>query len=372
MRNCTFCKLEATDEVIECPHCGHAVVDPMQPQNALNKNAGNHNLSNSEEVNKNDSQPVENNQLELASSEFFKNLSESTRYVFITPTFLAANVFVFVLMALSGVGVFEPTNAGLISWGANYGPYTSSGEWWRIFTNNYIHIGLTHLALNMWCLLSIGFLVERLFGNLIFFLIYTTSGIVGSIVSLSIHPVIISAGASGAIFGLYGTLLGYCLHQRHQIPKTVLKELRNSTLVFIAYNLFNGFIHSGIDNSAHIGGLFCGTVFGFSAAMPINLISRKAIYKRCIVITLVMTAITLFVSASYLMSLPWHKVLKIRAEIITADQKIADITHQIAITEEAQKTAKDAVNTILHNTQIDWPSSIFDSYDDLYFYNRLL
>ncbi len=371
MRTCSFCKQQAPEEAIECPFCGHAVIGQTEPQNAPNNtNAGNLSLNNPSEINGDESPAVENNQQEIAQSEFFIKLSESTRHTFITPTLLAVNVVVFVLMAVSGVGVFEPTYAGLIGWGADYGPYTSNGEWWRIITNTYIHIGIIHLALNMWCLLSIGFLVERLFGNLIYLLIYTTAGIVGSIVSLSVHPVIISAGASGAIFGLYGALLGYCLRQKHQVPKTVLKELRNSTLGFIAYNLFNGFIHSGIDNSAHIGGLLCGTVLGFSAAMPINPIIRNTINKKCIFVTLVVIATTLFVSASFLMSMPWYKVLDIQAEIVAADQKIAEITQQIAKVEESKNTAKDAVNTILHNTQIDWPSSIFDRNDDLVFYNK--
>jgi rhomboid protease GluP len=128
-----------------------------------------------------------------------------------------------------------------------------------------------HLLLNMWALFQTGHFVERLFGRAVFTAGYFGSGIVASFTSLFWHgDKIWSAGASGAVFGVYGLLLGFMLRERQSIPSPVLRPLLKSTLIFAGYNLFYGMIHPKIDNAAHIGGLVGGLAFGFLMALPVD------------------------------------------------------------------------------------------------------
>lgn len=175
----------------------------------------------------------------------------------VTAVVVGLNVAVFCAMAVAGAGIIEP-NAGVhVAWGSNFGPQTTGGEWWRLVTSTFLHFGLLHLFFNMWALLTTGPLVERLYGPAAFAFLYLASGVLASLASVAWNPMVNSAGASGAIFGVYGALLALLLHARAEIPRSVLRSLRNSTLFFVLYSLGNGLSHQGIDNAAHVGGL-CG------------------------------------------------------------------------------------------------------------------
>lgn len=207
-------------------------------------------------------------------SEFQARLDTVSPNAPLTSLIVAINVIYFVLMALNGAGWMEPNGEVTVRWGSNFGPVTLDGQWWRLFTSTFIHFGLIHLALNMFALYETGRLVERIYGSVHFLLLYVLSGVAGSIVSLLWHPQINSAGASGAIFGVFGGLLVFVLNAKNAMPSSIMKEHRNSTVVFIAYNLFNGFTHAGIDNGAHIGGLLGGMAFGWLLSRPLDIIAR--------------------------------------------------------------------------------------------------
>ena len=179
----------------------------------------------------------------------------------ITPLLVLANIAVFVLMALNGVSIFEPTNEGILKWGANFRPLTLEGEWWRLVSNYFIHIGLLHLLFNMYALVYIGLLLEPYLGKARFLAAYMLAGIAASVVSLWWHPDTISAGASGAIFGMYGVFLA--LLTTNLIEKATRSALLTSIAVFVGYNLLNG-MKGGVDNAAHLGGLLCGVVTGYA------------------------------------------------------------------------------------------------------------
>ena len=234
-------------------------------------------------------------QLRADQNTFSILLSQTTQWAFFTPMLVVANAVVFILMAIGGVAIDNPALDGLIKWGANYGPLTFSGDWWRLFTSTFVHIGVMHIAFNMWALFTIGRLVERLFGNTLFLLIYIGAGILGSMTSVIVHPELVCAGASGAIFGLYGALLGFTVRQRGAIPMSVLTNLRNSAIGFVGYNLFYGVL-PGIDNSAHLGGLVCGAVLGYVAAMPLDSQVRKTSFISRMALTC--GALALLISAS--------------------------------------------------------------------------
>ena len=130
-----------------------------------------------------------------------------------------------------------------------------------MLTSNYVHIGIIHIFFNMWCLWNLGRLAERIFDRWTYLLVYTASGIGGSLASLWWHPRGIGAGASGAIFGLAGALIAVLYLGKLPIAKQALKPTLKSLITFAAYNLFFGLV-PGIDNAAHLGGLATGLGLG--------------------------------------------------------------------------------------------------------------
>ncbi len=202
--------------------------------------------------------------------DFRKRLFQVTPHAFVTPSIVAINLLIFAAMVATGVDMLQPDGRMVIAWGANFGPYTTNGQWWRLFTSTFLHFGILHAGLNMWALYYSGRVVERLFGNGRFALLYLIAGLSGSIASLLWNPMVNSAGASGAIFGVYGALLAFMLDRRNQVPKAIMKEQRLGVLIFIFYSLGFGLRQEGIDNAAHIGGLLGGLVMGWLLARPLN------------------------------------------------------------------------------------------------------
>jgi rhomboid protease GluP len=184
--------------------------------------------------------------------------SEST--ISLTQIIFGINVAVFLAMALSGSSVMDFSGLELIRFGANFGPLTLSGEWWRLLTNIFVHGGLIHIAFNMWCLWDLGALCESLYGKWTFGLIYLICGLGASLTSIAWHagP---SVGASGAIFGLAGALLAALKLGEFSVPRSALSGVMRSLGAFVVYNLLFGLL-PGIDNSAHIGGLITGAIVG--------------------------------------------------------------------------------------------------------------
>lgn len=180
---------------------------------------------------------------------------------FITPLLIDINILIFLAMVLSGVHFFMPDNESLVLWGANFRPSTIDGGWWRLFSSLFIHIGVFHLLMNMYALIFIGLLLEPRIGSVRFAIAYAVTGIAASSASLWWHNATISAGASGAIFGLYGVFLA--LLTTNLIEKSFRKPMLVSIGIFVGYNLLTG-LKEGIDNAAHIGGLLSGILIGFS------------------------------------------------------------------------------------------------------------
>ena len=207
--------------------------------------------------------------LKEEQAAFLKLLAESTPRFFITPSLVALNVLVFGAMVLTGVSPVQPTIEQLLLWGANFGPFTLDDQWWRLLSSTFVHIGVFHLAVNMWVLWDLGRLAERMFGNWTFLILYLFSGLGGSIASLLWNPRVVSAGASGAVFGVAGGLVAFWYLGKLEVPRRVIKNNLNSILVFVGYNLFYGFGQAGIDNAAHAGGLVIGLVIGALLHRPL-------------------------------------------------------------------------------------------------------
>ncbi len=181
------------------------------------------------------------------------------------------NVIVFAAMLADGAGLLEPKSAVHLRWGANFGPVTKEGEWWRLLASTFLHFGLLHIAMNLWALWGAGGLVERLYGNYAFLAIYLFAGLTGSFASLLWNADrVVSAGASGAIFGVYAALGAYVLRQPGSVPVSVLKSLTGSTIAFILYSIVLGAVISAIDNAAHAGGLAGGFALAWLLARPLE------------------------------------------------------------------------------------------------------
>jgi membrane associated rhomboid family serine protease len=174
-----------------------------------------------------------------------------------------ACILVYTAMVARGVPVISPTAEQLLDWGAGSGrAVVSNREYWRLFTAVFLHVGLFHLFMNMLCLMVLGPVVERILGHLGFAALYAFSGIGGAIASAWANPTVVSAGASGAIFGIMGGLLGFLAIRHRSLPRAVLKPMRAGAIGFVGYNTLFSLVIPGIDMTAHLGGLATGFVCG--------------------------------------------------------------------------------------------------------------
>ena len=200
----------------------------------------------------------------------------------VTYALLGLCVFVYVGTALGTYQWWDLTGPSLVLLGSNFGPYTAEGDWWRLLTSMFLHGGLIHLAFNMWALSSFGRVVERLFGSVSYALIYLVAGIAGSLGSVVWSPAVNSVGASGAIFGLLGALIAAQVRNDGSIPTSVLRPLRNSSLIFTSCALLAGLSSSEVDNAAHLGGVATGFALGLLLSRPITGIrlEKSAFFRR--------------------------------------------------------------------------------------------
>jgi rhomboid protease GluP len=187
----------------------------------------------------------------------------SPRPYTITVALITINALVFLAMVANGVSFIQPTPLDIFNWGGDYGPATvGAHQWWRLFTSCFLHFGIIHIGFNMYVLFQIGPFIETVFGRIRYLIIYLFAGLFGSLFSIWIHPNAVGAGASGAIFGLYGAVFGYLLIERRTLDPVATKNIAKSAGIFILYNVIYGSMSGTTDLSAHIGGLFAGFMFG--------------------------------------------------------------------------------------------------------------
>jgi membrane associated rhomboid family serine protease len=183
---------------------------------------------------------------------------------------------VFIIEVAKGAG-FESMPISLaLKLGADYGPLTISGQWWRMLTSMFLHFGAIHLAMNMWCLFVLGALSERLMGRAAFLVLYFATGLAGSLLSLAVHPEIVSAGASGAVFGVTGGLVTYLWMKKAPVDFAKVKPQLRSLGIFVAYNILYS-LRPGVDLMAHAGGFVAGLLIGAALPRFLEVVSPAAI-----------------------------------------------------------------------------------------------
>jgi len=177
---------------------------------------------------------------QVTTPEFLANLEHHRRFrehlaalaprAPVTPVIIGINIAVFVLMLLAGAG-FGATDGRIeLAFGSNYGPLTWNGQYWRLLAAAFIHFGVFHLAFNMYALYSGGIWTEKLYGSARFAVIYLLAALAGSVGSGWWDASRNSAGASGAIFGVYGALLVFVLRRPDDIPRDLLKTVRGGAI----------------------------------------------------------------------------------------------------------------------------------------------
>ena len=180
----------------------------------------------------------------------------------ITNLLLAINIGVYALMVLKHVSPTSPSTDQVIAWGGNYGPLSLGAEPWRVITCVFVHIGFVHLLANMWALFVLGRLAEGLFGRWTYLASYMIAGVAGSFASLLWNPMGVSAGASGAIFGIAGALITVLYIGKLPIPKHQIRQVLGTLVFWAAFDLLYGIWKTGVDNAAHIGGVVTGLLLG--------------------------------------------------------------------------------------------------------------
>jgi membrane associated rhomboid family serine protease/Tfp pilus assembly protein PilF len=225
----------------------------------------------------------------------------TTSSVIVTQALFGINIAVFAGMALDGIAM-DPTSQQLIQWGANFGPLTLGGQEWRLLTSTFLHIGLMHIFFNMWCLWDLGAMCESLYGHWTFAAVYLISGVAASLASVWWRPVGVSAGASGAIFGIVGALLASHYLGEFSAPRFAVTARLRSVVIFAGYSLLFGAVSGRTDNAAHIGGLVTGLVFGalIARAAPERDPVRRVAVILCVGLIVLGSGAWLHRSRSYL------------------------------------------------------------------------
>lgn len=306
---------------------------------------------------------------------FLSLLKPSKDYLF-TPLLLYANIIVFVLMVIKSVHFMAPETADIIAWGGNFRPLILNGEWWRLFTSCFIHIGILHLVLNMYALVSIGSMLEGLIGSSRYILGYILTGLAGSAASVWWNGFTVSAGASGAIFGLFGIF--FALLTSNLIQREARMPLLKNIGIFILLNLALG-MRGGIDSAGHIGGLVSGILIGY--------IFYFALKRR----TILSSALASILSVGVSVTLGWLLLSSLKNDVPTFEQKMeivaqnekrSEIIYSLPQTlpksEVESRIKKDGIESWKQNTVIlkeiqtlDLPAHVQERVSKLVRYSQL-
>lgn len=203
----------------------------------------------------------------------------------VTVSLIVVNVIVFILMYILGNGSKDALT--LVEFGAFQKELILQGQYYRLLTSAFLHIGILHLLFNSYALYIIGRQLESFLGKTKFLIVYLVSAVSGSLLSM-LFPISISAGASGAIFGLLGSLLYFGYNYRVYLG-TVLKS---QIIPLIIINLLFGFLISGVNNAAHIGGLIGGILI--TMALGIKYKSKKSQQLNGIILLVIFMAFLIY------------------------------------------------------------------------------
>jgi membrane associated rhomboid family serine protease len=197
-----------------------------------------------------------------AHTEFFDALRTRARFVPVTQILAVVNTIMFFVVLVAS---FWDGRDALVAWGASIGPRTTNGEWWRLVTSLFVHASMLQLVAGLIGLIPLGFVLERFVGSVALAAVYVTSGVFAGLMSASAYPMDVTAGASGAICGLYGlafatAMWGLLQRPRLTAPWGVVKWLACAGAIFFIYNILSGIVPAGAELTGFVVGLACGVV----------------------------------------------------------------------------------------------------------------
>lgn len=216
----------------------------------------------------------------------------------VTAALFAANMIVFIMLVVMTNlrSMLDPSEQTLINWSANYGPLTLGGEPWRILSNTFLHASIFHLAVNLYVLFNLGPFAESLLGSRRMFALYMISGVTGSLSSLIWNPFQISAGASGALFGLFGCFVEQSVLGSGFTLQEILRPARVVLMIAVVVSCVYGAFIPGVDNAAHLGGFLAGTLLSHFFRQDLKKVWNK---RDSAVVAVSLTALILGTSAEY-------------------------------------------------------------------------
>jgi len=180
---------------------------------------------------------------------------------------LTSLIFIFMEVFAPVLNMGSSTSLDLLfRMGALWNPAVRNGDWWRLVTPIFLHIGFVHFAMNMVTLYYFGKLMEEVYGHLRFALLYLLSGIMGNLFSFAFTNInTISAGASTSIFGMFAgfVILKYFFHENRYI-----QALSQQYMMLIVMNLVLNLFMTGVNIAGHIGGAVGGALIGIALALP--------------------------------------------------------------------------------------------------------
>lgn len=188
-------------------------------------------------------------------------MENNRQKAYVNGTIIAVNVLVFLYLELAG----STLDSGfMVQKGAMYAPFILAGkQYYRLLTSVFMHFGTSHLLNNMLVLFVLGDNLERALGKVKYLIFYLLAGIGANIISLAVdletgNIGVVSAGASGAIFGVVGGLIYAVIINRGRLEDLSTRQL----IILVFFSLYHGFTSAGIDNAAHVGGLLIGILLG--------------------------------------------------------------------------------------------------------------
>lgn len=191
----------------------------------------------------------------------------------VTAVLIALNVIVFLAELVTGgasSGVSSQITGSVLQHGVFFGPLVADGEWWRIVSSGFLHLGFLHIGMNMLLLFFLGRVLEGSIGSVRFAAIYFASLVAGSLGSLLLEPTVAAAGASGAVFGLMGAALVASRSRGINPWESGIGGL-------VVLNLLLTFAVPGIAKGGHLGGLIGGLIIGY---LLIELDERRRMLGR--------------------------------------------------------------------------------------------
>lgn len=203
----------------------------------------------------------------------------ATYQAWVTWAIVAINVVVFIADgALSGGGFSLGGGSGPLSEaGAVYGPAVAAGEWWRLITGAFLHLGLLHIGFNMYALWLFGPIIEQMYGHIEYAVIYLLCAVGGNVLTILLAPDVPALGASGAIFGLFG-LAFIVSRRRHLLLGPQARAMLSQVGTLLVLNLIITFTIPNISWTGHVGGLLVGAAIGV-LLVPVNVPTLGGVWR---------------------------------------------------------------------------------------------